>query len=258
MRRGLCGVAVAVLWMASAHLANAVVVLRGTTEERQHNFELLQEISQDYRFTMEWDESLQHYILVKHEQLITLLLPPPDATGDQDKGEAQSEPSNRTPLGCALITALINSSRRCFVDFNPPPRTQPYDAQAARGNPPGGSDAVVRTTHSYYYVYVEGEITLSRSRPTGRMPPFLMLAHELIHALHSMTGTWNTNAAEEEFTTIHGTPPNSVHPKLTANAIREEQSALEGTGPGTGKKARYGERVGHGGMLGSWAPRGAR
>lgn len=61
----------------------------------------------------------------------------------------------------------------------------------------------------------------SLSTPGGPRPPFIGLAHELIHALYSLKGQGFTATMEEELRTV-GLPPYVDAREITENKIRAE------------------------------------
>lgn len=59
------------------------------------------------------------------------------------------------------------------------------------------------------------------STPDGDRPPFIGLAHELIHAMQNLRGTALRNSREEEYATV-GLEPYQLKRKRNENAIRHE------------------------------------
>ncbi|HET8727163.1 MAG TPA: M91 family zinc metallopeptidase [Alphaproteobacteria bacterium] len=59
------------------------------------------------------------------------------------------------------------------------------------------------------------------SSPDGSRPPFIALAHELIHAMQNLRGTAYKDVRKEEYATV-GLAPYAARRKRNENAIRTE------------------------------------
>ena len=239
-------VVVVLLGILAAPPASAVLVLVGTADQMDDQLKKINEICLDGKFKRVYDQTLGQWVVVRQPPDPVYTIAPKDGTGSQDKDEEEEQPQPKTPVGCELIDDLIGHTRHCYIRTGAKNLCIPHDPEQSKGGPPG-SDATVHVDNLVYVVTGHGDILTDddwglrmKSLPRTYTPPFIVLAHELIHALHAMNGdmqdgthpdTWEEGAVlDEEYATIGWPPANASHPHITENAIRDEQSKVEGSG----------------------------
>ncbi len=136
--------------------------------------------------------------------------------------------SNCTPIGCALMTKLIGHTKvvkaiswnyigvSAFLCGTIPDETEGHT------NGDGIHCWVGTNLKKSPTAYKDGDKDGVVWRCSNPMPTWLAVAHELIHALHSLNGDAKTTDAGEEGATVSGSPANDSEPTITENGIRAE------------------------------------
>ena len=208
--------------------ANSKLQLPADKAQRTDLLERIKRICRDYKITVAEQPPKSGKWLVKkgeRKQLPTYEFVYDETSDSYKKTVVGEKPSDVTPKGCALICGLVDSSKTVVIEIKKTER-QPSTGYTNRGNASNGTGSGGdvwwpddKDTDATYIAYK------NVAKDKIRSPLDIVLAHELIHALHGLGGTRGLTYADRENQTIDGSGGPNGH-GVTENDIRNEQNRV--------------------------------